>query len=108
VLQYYILPAKLVRKRHRDKERATVYCRPCYEKDPELSFKVDGKGYSVPKAPSRDAREGRCVVCGGKASAPDQLYGVITPMSPPRALYTGTFPLAHVCSSCAENCQVDL
>ena len=77
-LEYYILPTRLVRKRHRAKEIGAIYCRTCYEKDDRFHFEVDGKTYSTPKAPAKTSPQNLCVVCYNQVRSPKALYGVIS------------------------------
>ena len=45
-VQFYILPSKLVRKRHKDRAQTAIYCRRCYERAEHLPYLVDGLLYS--------------------------------------------------------------
>ena len=51
LLQYYILPTKKVRKKHRDKAVSIMYCRTCYENDSDIQFSFGGEIFSFTKTP---------------------------------------------------------
>ena len=53
-VEYYMLPRKLIRKRHRDKERFILYCQSCYEQNQLLALSVDDKPFAIAKAGCRD------------------------------------------------------
>ena len=54
-LEYYVLPSRLKRKRHFDRERCGFYCRECFESIDTLVIRVDQTHIEVP-IPSLDEK----------------------------------------------------
>ena len=102
-LEYSIFPTRLVRKRHRDKEIAAIYCRSCYEKDSEFHLEVGGNTYSAPKVSCITPQEQLCIVCGGR---PKELYGVVSSLLLMAGSGIENIPLAFLCSDCVEQHEV--
>ena len=77
-VEYYILPRKLVRQRHRVKNTLKVFCRPGYESSPDFDFMVGGRMVRAAKKPMTTDTRGlsNCIACGGKCAA--GLYGILT------------------------------
>ena len=105
-VEYYILPSRLVRKRHRDKNQAAIYCRPCYEKDPMLEVEIDGVPYSISKKPVKDFQELNCIVCDGKVITISNLYGIIASLLVMEGSGIESCPLAYLCEDCLEQHKV--
>lgn len=106
-IEYYLLPTKLVRKRHREKERAALYCRRCYESDPNLHFEIDGKHYSVPQTSSNDFKNIYCIVCNNETKDSRQLHGVVTSLLMMGGSGIENYPLAFLCSKCVEDHELN-
>ena len=106
-LQYYILPSRLVRKRHRDKNRCAVYCCSCYEAHEELDIEIDDKPLTVNKSNVPDLNNLRCFICGSEM-IDGSLYGVITMLLLMSGSGIESKPLAYMCSDCAENRTIEL
>lgn len=110
VVKYYILPTKLVRKRHRDKSRIEIYCRDCFEANPSYSFEANGTGVSVPRKPrqlSDDPASRQCTVCR-QVPDWDGLYGVLTSPLFMDGSMIENFPVARLCSGCVELQEISL
>lgn len=105
-VEYYILPSKLVRKRHRDKGQAAIYCRPCHEKEPDLHFDIGGVPYSATKTPREYDTPQPCIVCGVDTNAPSELYGVIASLLLIQGSAIENYPLAYLCKTCLEKHEV--
>ena len=105
-VEYYILPSKLVRKRHRDKNYAVVYCRPCYEKEPDLHLEIGGVPYSASKTPRQYDTPQPCIVCGVDTNAPSELYGVVASSLLIQGSAIENYPLAYLCKACLEKTDV--
>ncbi len=109
-IEYYILPTRLVRKRHRDKGHTSICCRDCFEADTALSVQIDGISVAIPKegrhSPQTPA-DSKCVACGDTRSL-DGLYGVITKTLFMDGSMIENAPLAWFCSNCVEQKEVVL
>ena len=57
-VMFYILPAKLKRKRHKEREHSVIYCFDCYDKAETLPFLVDGKQFERREGAGRRTRGG--------------------------------------------------
>ena len=108
IVQYYILPSRLVRKRHRDKRRMVFYCSPCYDKDETFEFEVDGKSYSVPRKPQVDPMDRTCIVCDSRDIRPPGLYGTVSSTLQIGGSFFEDYVLAFLCSKCVEEYEVCL
>jgi hypothetical protein len=106
-VNYYILPSRLVRKRHRDKNRCAVYCCSCYEAHEELDIEIDGKPVVVNKANRIDTNSLRCFMCGSEMQH-GSLYGVLTILLLMRGSGVENEPLAVFCTECAEGHTIEL
>lgn len=109
-LHYYILPTRLVRKRHRDKERLALCCRDCFEADDVLRIEVGGVGVAVSKECKKTRfkpKECTCMVCGELRDL-GGLYGVVTTTLFMDGSMIESAPLARLCSDCAEQKEVHL
>ena len=106
-VEYYILPSKLVRKRHRDKNRFALYCCSCYEAHDQLHIEVDGKPLTVNKSNAPDLNNLRCFICGSEMLH-GSLYGQITMLLLMGGSGIESKPLAFMCSDCVENRTIEL
>jgi len=109
VVQFYILPAKLVRKRHKARKQTVILCRDCYEDSATLSYLLDGQQVSVPKVPRVEDSDQRCTIC----STPVEdflpgLYGLIASTFMIDDSFIENFPLAIFCGRCVEAHTIDL
>ena len=110
-VQFYILPARKVRKRHKDREQNAIYCRDCYEQRSDLPVLVDGEPASVPTSPCGDPVEQLCAICeefSVSSLGPGRLYGLIA-----SSLWMGlsiieAHFLAFFCERCVESHKVSL
>ena len=106
-VNYYILPSRLVRKRHRDKNRYAVYCCSCYEAHEKLDIEIDGKPVVVNKANIIDPNALRCFTCGSEMHH-EALYGLLTILLLMRGSGIESKPLAVFCSECTEEHTIEL
>jgi len=100
-VEYYILPSKLVRKRHRDKNRFALYCCSCYKAHDQLHIEVDGKPLTINKSNAPDLNNMRCFICGSEMLHGD-LYGLITMFLLMGGSGIENKPLAFLCDECVE------
>jgi hypothetical protein len=106
-VEYYVLPSRLVRKRHRDKNRWTVYCCSCYEAHEELDIEIDGNPVVVNKTNIIDPNALRCFMCGSEIHH-GAIYGVLTTLLLMRGSGIENRPLAFFCSECTEEHTIEL
>jgi len=107
-VEYYILPSRLVRKRHRAKHTLKIFCRPCYESSPEFDFMVGNrKVLAAKKFMTSDTRGlSNCIACGGKCA--DGLYGILTATLFMEGSMIENYPMGMLCAQCAEENVVEL
>ena len=110
VLNYRILPTRLVRKRHRVREQKVIFCRSCYETGDFLPMLIDGnscalqmRGLDIERQASIPCRHCRSPVLLGQG-----LYGLITSSLWMSGSCIESMPLALFCSECTENRTVTL
>lgn len=106
-VEYYMLPRKLTRKRHRDKERFTLYCQSCYEQNQSLMISVDDEPLAISKVGCRNMNSLECAVCHA-AIKDGQLYGVVTSLHMIDGSGIESMPLAWLCADCAEHRHIEL
>jgi hypothetical protein len=106
-VDYYILPSRLVRKRHRDKHRFALYCCSCYEAHDQLDIEVDSVPLAVDKANRIDHNALRCFLCGSEMHH-GALYGVLTTLLLMRGSGIESRPLAFFCPECTEGHTIEL
>ena len=105
-LEYYALPRKQARKRHREKEKQLLLCQLCYGANNLLVISIDDKPFSVSKTGCRDMNNLKCVVC--QAEIKDaEIYSVISSLHMIGGFGIESKPLAFLCSSCFENRTVE-
>ena len=100
-LEYYTLPRKLTKKRHREKERHILVCQSCYEANRLLAISIDDRPFAVFKTGCRDMDNLECVVCR-VALKHAQIYGVISSLHMIGGSGIENKPLAFFCSECVE------
>jgi hypothetical protein len=107
-VMFYILPAKLKRKRHKEREHSVIYCFDCYGKAATLPLLVDGKQFDVVKVPVEEREvDLRCSICAMPFSH-RKIYGIVT-----AGKWIGSDPeehhlLASFCESCVESRKISL
>lgn len=106
-VEYYMLPRKMARKRHRDKERFKLYCQSCCEQNQLLVISVDNEPLAISKAGCRDMNSLECAICHA-AIQHDQIYGVITSLQMAGGSGIESKPLAFFCVDCTEHRNVEL
>jgi len=107
-VSFYILPPRLVRKRHKDRKQVAIYCRGCYERTEELPYLVDGRPYIVSKnSGSKEFEDLRCAVCGIPYKH-GTLYGLITSTLWIDSSMVDNQFLATFCDECVESHKVSL
>lgn len=107
-VQFYFLPSKLVRKRHRDRQRQAFFCRECFEKTPTLPVEVGGRRFSVLKRPPAQEETCSCLGCGEGAVEPGRLYGLLACTLLVRSSAIESGPLASICEACGEANALEL
>ena len=106
-MQYYILPSRLVRKRHREKERCAVYCCSCYESSEELDFEINGSAAVVNKDIKIDLNIMRCFCCE-KIIVYGTLHGLLTMFLMMHGSGIESRILAVFCDECSETSLIEL
>jgi len=105
-LEYYALPRKRARKRHREKERQILVCQSCYEANGLLVISIDDKPFAISKSGCRDMNNLKCIVC--RAEIKDaEIYSVISSLHMIGGSGIESKPLAFFCSSCAEEHTIE-
>jgi hypothetical protein len=110
-VEFYILPTKKVRKRHKDRKQCAIYCRNCYEQHSDLPFHVDGESASVPVPPRINPQDHDCAICGEVSVATlgrERLYGLITSTLWMELSMIENHCLAFFCESCVESHKISL
>lgn len=103
LVELYFLPSRLVRKRHRIKERASLYCDACYEASGYMLLGAPERSICVPKPVKKpDSRAGIiCPLCQRRVNI-GAIYGIISTLHMAGESMRESFPLATICSDCAE------
>ena len=116
-VSFYILPARLKRKRHKEREHMVIYCSECYDGVDALPFVVDGQRLTAakdgifktavtalepgpPQAP-------QCSLCGNPLGH-GTLYGVITSVLWMHESQIEERVLAVFCGTCIESRRISL
>jgi hypothetical protein len=107
-IQFYFLPSRVVRKRHRDRERQAFFCRECFEKTPELPVEVGGRRFHVPKSPRVLEKTRSCLRCGEEAVKEGRLYGLLACTLLVRGSAIESLPLASLCAACGEGNALEI
>ena len=100
-IEYYMLPRKMTRKRHKEKERFVLVCNSCYESNKVLAILIDDKPFAVFKSGCRDLNNLKCVICHTKINH-DDINGVISSLQMMCGSGIESKPLAFLCSDCVE------
>ena len=103
VVDFHILPARFVRKRHRDRQQKVIFCKPCYETADSLPVLIDGR--SCPLQTSGVIMGHDSVICLGcslPAFPTPGVYGVISSSLWHLGQCIKSIPLAFFCSECVE------
>jgi hypothetical protein len=107
-VMFYILPAKLKRKRHKEREHSAIYCLDCYGRTETLPLLVNGKQLDVVKVPVEEREADlRCSFCAMPFSH-RTIYALVT-----AGKWIGSDPgkhdlLALFCESCVESRKISL
>jgi len=106
-VEYYILPSRLVRKRHRDRNRFEVYCCSCYEERDKLDIEINSVPTTVDKNSKVDPDSTRCFVCGSHVDH-TKLHGLLTVLLLMAGAAIESRPLAFLCDKCVEEHVIEL
>lgn len=109
-LEYYILPSRLVRKRHRDKGRIAIYCQRCFEYQEHIAVRIGNDSVSMPsgyRIPSPVPADLKCMACH-QTMPREGLYGVLAVTLHMSGSMIENRPLAKMCSVCAESKDISL
>lgn len=110
-VSFYILPMKLLRKRHRERAQNAIYCRSCYETHSELPILIDGESASIPMTPRIEPQQMGCTVCGRRlvdTYEHRELYGLITSSLWMYRSIVESQCLAIFCGQCVESHRISL
>ena len=79
-VDYYLLPSKLMQKRHRDQKQMDIYCFSCFDKDEKLPILIDGQRILLSKKSLRFNGQDSlpCIHCGSPIRFDGTLYGMFT------------------------------
>ena len=105
-LEYYALPRKLTRKKHREKERQILVCQSCYEANRPLAISIDEKPFAVAKTGCRDIDNLKCIICHDEIEH-GRICGVISSLHMISGSGVESKPLAYLCSNCFEDRNVE-
>jgi hypothetical protein len=107
-VEFYILPSKLVRKRHKDRKQVAIYCRECYERTESLPYLVNGHHQVISKnSGPKELEDLRCAICG-IPHKPRTLYGLITSTLWMDSSMVESQFLAIFCDECVESREISL
>lgn len=104
-LEYYALPRKRAKKKHREKERQLLVCQSCYGANKLLVISIDDRPFAVSKTGCRDMNNLKCVVC--RAEIKDAEIDIISSLHMIGGSGIESKPLAFLCSSCIENHTIE-
>jgi hypothetical protein len=110
-VQFYVLPAKLKRKRHKDREQNAIYCRNCYEQHSELPYLIDGEHSSAPVVPREATDQMTCRICGLPSATSrerDELYALLTSSLWMDLSIVASYSIAFFCAQCVESHKISL
>lgn len=109
VVDYRILPTRLVRKRHRDREHKLVICESCYETADVFPVLLDGKSHRLQTIGAIMGHDSvSCRQCSLRAFPTEGRYGVISSSLWSMGRCIKSIPLAFFCSECVDNKLVTL
>ena len=116
-VSFYILPARLKRKRHKEREHAAIYCSTCYDGIDAVPFLVDGERFTaaksgilktaVTKLEPTPLPVPQCSLCGNPLDH-GTLYGVITSVLWMHESLIEESLLAVFCGPCIESRRIRL
>jgi hypothetical protein len=107
-VRYYVLPTRLVRKRHRDLARTATYYRACFEHAPDFPVLVGGRLVLAPKALPQDLTGWPCLACGTPLRTTGELCGVLSYLLIERGVCIEDGPLGFLLRECVERYPVTL
>ena len=104
MVHLHFLPTKLVRKRHKDRERLAFYCQPCFENMDNFPYKFNGQEHRVP---SQGKSDFGCTRCPSEITT-EKLYGMIDYSKWIDESIVDQMPLVLFCAECAEKGIISL
>lgn len=109
-VEFYFMPSRLVRKRHKERVQNAIYCRDCYECHTELPFLVDGEAIALPIGKAIVPSELRCRICRSdcNSSIHPELHGIIASTFWAGVNPMESLPLAVFCAECVESQRISL
>jgi hypothetical protein len=107
-VQFSILPARLKRKRHKERERTAVYCLNCYDSSESLPVTVDGQLLRILKSAANDEEfDMRCLLCAIPYRH-GELYGQIISTKWHGSSPEESHHLGIICENCLETHKIGL
>lgn len=100
-IEYYILPSKLVRKRHREKEQCILLCPYCFDNNDLLAVSGTGKSVVISKTEYHDMNNIECNICDVDMDL-SQIHGIVSLLHMIGGSGIESRPLAFFCSDCLE------
>ena len=108
-LDFYLLPTKLLRARHKKKSQCIYYCSTCYDGRDRLSYLVDGNQCPLGKVQRLKPAEMLCPIC---IKSLDEimpgLYGLIVAGFWVGGSCIESWPVATFCGECVESHDIQL
>ena len=116
-VMFYILPARLKRKRHKERQQLAIYCQSCYETAQEIPYLVDGNRYVASTAglrenhavgePGEPPPALECGLCGSPFSH-WCLYGILSSTLFKNDSIVEEKMLTLFCETCIESHRISL
>jgi hypothetical protein len=114
VVQFSLFPRRLVRKRHRERERTILFCRSCFEATAELPILLNGAEVPVPKKGINDGEQPfqehgpLCFLCPHRFLPGQGLHGLLQSSLWMSGSCVESLLLAAFCPPCVENLTIEL
>lgn len=109
-LEYYILPAKLARKKeHQGKDWVARYCPDCHDSWQRVPYLVDQVECNLPKVQRGKVDDMACPIClSSIAEILPGLHGVVTITHEVDLSMIENWPLAIICGECVQSREIKL
>jgi hypothetical protein len=112
-VQFSLVPRRLVRKRHKEREQMILFCRSCYDATPDLPVLLNGTQVAIPKRGINEdelfqTQGPLCLLCQARFLPWKGLHGLIQSGLWMSGSCIESLLLASFCPQCVENLSVDL
>ena len=105
-MEFYVLPARMRRKRHREREQTAIFCGECVDSADTFRVRIDDRELNFSPATPADS-PGPCDGCGGPIQH-RQLYGLVSLSHFIEGSCMDFSPLATFCCRCVEEYKISL